>query len=44
MNAIFKIKKEERLPVLVATLIFIALNVLMVMYHYDTFTRGGNVV
>lgn len=43
MNAIFKIKKEERLPVLVATLIFIALNVLMVMYHYDTFTRGGNV-
>ena len=43
MNNIFKIKKEERIPVLIAGIVFIALNVLMVAYHYDQFTRGGNV-
>lgn len=43
MKNIFKIKKEERIPVLIATLVFIALNILMVMYHYEHFTRGGKV-
>ncbi len=43
MNNIFKIKKEERWPLLVAFLVFVVLNVLMVMYHYDQFTRGGKV-
>ncbi len=43
MKNIFKINKEERLPLLVALLVFIALNVLMVLYHYDQFTRGGKV-
>lgn len=43
MNNIFKIKKEERIPVLIALVVFIALNILMVTYHYDSFTRGGKV-
>lgn len=43
INNIFKIKKEERIPVLIALLVFIALNILMVTYHYDQFTRGGKV-
>ncbi len=43
MSNIFKIKKEERIPVLIACIVFIVLNVFMVMYHYDQFTRGGKV-
>lgn len=43
MNNIFKIKKEERMPMLVAALVFVILNVLMVLYHYEQFTRGGKV-
>lgn len=43
MNNIFKIKKEERIPVLIALVVFIALNILMVSYHYEAFTRGGKV-
>ncbi len=43
MKNIFKISKEERMPLLVACLVFITLNILMVLYHYDQFSRGGNV-
>ena len=43
MNHIFKIKKEERLFVLIAMLIIIAFNVLMVTYHFSEFTKNGNV-
>lgn len=42
MNNIFKIQKEEKWPVLVACLVFVALNVLMVCYHFVPFTKGGN--
>ena len=42
MNNIFKIQKEERRAVLVACLIFVALNALMVSYHFTPFTKGGN--
>jgi len=43
MKNIFKIQKEERMPLLVAFLLSTILNVMMVMYHYDQFTRGGKV-
>lgn len=43
MKNIFKISKEESMPLLVACLVFITLNILMVLYHYDQFSRGGNV-
>lgn len=42
MNHIFKIRKEEKWAVIVALLVFAALNTLMVCYHFTPFTKGGN--
>ena len=42
MNYIFKIRKEEKWAVIVALLVFAALNTLMVCYHFTPFTKGGN--
>ena len=38
---IFKIKREELLAAFAALSLFIALNTLMLAYHYELFTRGG---
>lgn len=42
MRNIFAIKREERVPALIAFAVVVALNVLMVMKYYDRFTLGGN--
>lgn len=42
MNHIFKISKEEKWPTLVALLLFVALNTLMVCYHFIPYTKGGD--
>ena len=40
---IFKIKREERLPAVVALLVFVILNALLIYKYYGLFTRGGKV-
>lgn len=42
MSHIFKIRKEEKWAVIVALLVFTALNTLMVCYHFTPFTKGGD--
>lgn len=39
---IFKIKREEIIASTIALLVFVALNIVMMLYHYELFTRGGN--
>ncbi len=43
MNCIFKIKREERWPALVALLGIVALNALMVLHRFDQFTKAGKI-
>lgn len=42
MTNIFKIKREERLPALVALIVFVALNGLLLQYYPNSFFKGGN--
>lgn len=43
MKNIFRLSREERLPALVALVVFVALNVLMTRYNPELFMRGGRV-
>ena len=38
----FAIRRDERRPAFVALLLAALLQVVMVVYRYDLFTRGGN--
>ena len=35
MKNLFKINREERMPLLVAFVLFVMLNALMVVYHHE---------
>ncbi|NPD91117.1 DUF6080 domain-containing protein [Xylanibacter muris] len=41
--SIFGIRREERIPALVAGILFVALNALMIMKYHERFTLGGNI-
>lgn len=42
MKNLFKINREERMPLLVAFVLFVMLNALMVVYHHEQFMNGGH--
>lgn len=43
LAGIFAIRREERMPALVAIIVFVALNALMIMKYHERFTLGGNI-